>query len=145
MATTNCDFTGTILEAVTKDQLNTGLEGQIRYRVSERNLYAYLFGVKQPIVHVMGYFVSVLRERIASFEAPQRPGEADEVSVMAGISLNFGCPTTHRPSEAFLGQLQRLGKPHGALVRAFTSPIRAVRDVDVVYTDVWTSKIGRAL
>ena len=61
---------GTILEAVTKDQLNTGLTGQIRYRVAERNLYAYLFGVKNPIAHVMGYFVSVLRERIANFEAP---------------------------------------------------------------------------
>lgn len=60
---------GTELEAVTKDQLNTGLTGQIRYRVSENNLYAYLFGVKQPVVHVMAYFVSVLRQRIASFEA----------------------------------------------------------------------------
>ena len=47
---------GTVLEAVTKDQLNTGLTGQIRYRVSEKNLYAYIFGVKRPIVHVMGYF-----------------------------------------------------------------------------------------
>jgi regulator of protease activity HflC (stomatin/prohibitin superfamily) len=63
---------GTMLEAVTKDQLNIGLTGQIRYRVCERNLYAYLFGVKQPIVHVMGYFVSILRERIANFEAPNR-------------------------------------------------------------------------
>jgi regulator of protease activity HflC (stomatin/prohibitin superfamily) len=61
---------GTVLEAVTKDQLNTGLTGQIRYRVSDRNLYAYLFGVKNPLAHVMGYFVSVLRERIANFEAP---------------------------------------------------------------------------
>src|SRR6266700_139658 len=61
---------GTRLEAVTKDQLNTGLTGQIRYRVSEKNLYAYIFGVKRPIVHVMGYFTSVLRERIANFEAP---------------------------------------------------------------------------
>ena len=43
---------GTRLEAVTKDQLNTGLTGQIRYRVSEMNLYAYLFGIKRPIVHV---------------------------------------------------------------------------------------------
>jgi regulator of protease activity HflC (stomatin/prohibitin superfamily) len=60
---------GTLLEAVTKDQLNTGLTGQIRYRVSESNLYAYLFGVKKPIVHIMAYFVSVLRERIANFEA----------------------------------------------------------------------------
>ena len=60
---------GTILEAVTKDQLNTGLTGQIRYRVSERNLYAYLFGIKKPFVHVMAYFVSVLRQRIANFQA----------------------------------------------------------------------------
>jgi regulator of protease activity HflC (stomatin/prohibitin superfamily) len=60
---------GTRLEAVTKDHLNTGLTGQIRYRVSDKNLYAYLFGIKKPIVHVMGYFVSVLRQRIASFEA----------------------------------------------------------------------------
>jgi regulator of protease activity HflC (stomatin/prohibitin superfamily) len=64
---------GTMLEAVTKDQLNTGVVGQIRYRVSAENLYAYLFGVKRPIAHVMGFFVSILRERIASFEAPQAP------------------------------------------------------------------------
>jgi regulator of protease activity HflC (stomatin/prohibitin superfamily) len=83
---------GTVLEAVTKDQLNTGLNGQIRYRVAEQNLYAYLFGVKRPIVHVMGYFVSILRERIANFEAPhteasdeaQHPG----ASVVRGISIN---------------------------------------------------------
>jgi len=83
---------GTILEAVTKDQLNTGLSGQIRYRVSERNLYAYLFGVKNPIAHVMGYFVSVLRERIANFEAPKIPeADIDKSSVTAvvqGISIN---------------------------------------------------------
>jgi len=77
---------GTVLEAVTKDQLNTGLTGQIRYRVAENNLYAYLFGVKRPISHVMGYFVSVLRERIASFEAP--PVEGSEVSSVAGVSIN---------------------------------------------------------
>ena len=80
---------GTILEAVTKDQLNTGLTGQIRYRIAESNLYAYLFGVKRPILHVMGYFVSVLRERIASFEAP-KPDEARgaEMSVVIGVSIN---------------------------------------------------------
>ena len=60
---------GTRLDAVTKDQLNTGLTGQIRYRVSEANLYALLFGIKRPMVHVMAYFVSVLRQKIASFEA----------------------------------------------------------------------------
>ena len=78
---------GTVVEAVTKDQLNTGLTGQIRYRVSERNLYAYLFGVKNPIAHVMGYFVSVLRERIATFEAPADPS-AGAVAAGSGISIN---------------------------------------------------------
>ena len=83
---------GNMLDAVTKDQLNTGLEGQIRYRISERNLYAYLFGVKQPIVHTMGYFVSVLRDRIAGFEAPSASLlgtlTAEEANIMAGISIN---------------------------------------------------------
>ncbi len=84
----SANYSGTILEAVTKDQLNTGLTGQIRYRVSERNLYAYLFGVKKPIVHVMAYFVSVLRERIANFEAPGKPDDAPEATMVAGISIN---------------------------------------------------------
>ena len=83
---------GRMLEAVTKDQLNTGLTGQIRYRISERNLYAYVFGVKRPIVHVMGYFISVLRERIANFEAPKRPPVAGEnpteSASVIGVSIN---------------------------------------------------------
>lgn len=89
---------GQMLEAVTKDQLNTGLTGQIRYRVSERNLYAYLFGVKRPLVHVMGFFISVLRERIANFEAPQGSADQDmpallssqpeDASVVTGVSIN---------------------------------------------------------
>jgi regulator of protease activity HflC (stomatin/prohibitin superfamily) len=82
---------GTVLEAVTKDQLNTGLRGQIRYRVAEQNLYAYLFGVKRPISHIVGYFVAVLRQRIACFEAPHEQGvsaaQAD-ASVVTGVSIN---------------------------------------------------------
>ncbi len=80
---------GTVLDAVTKDQLNTGLTGQIRYRIAESNLYAYLFGVKRPISHVMGYFVSVLRERIASFESPDVPTDRGaEMSIVTGVSIN---------------------------------------------------------
>jgi len=81
---------GTVLEAVTKDQLNTGLTGQIRYRVADRNLYAFLFGIKNPYAHIMGYFVSVLRERIATFEAPPVPAVegTPENTVTIGISIN---------------------------------------------------------
>jgi len=86
---------GTMLDAVTKDQLDTGLKGQIRYRVSEQNLYAYVFGVKDPIVHVLGYFISVLRERIANYEAPKpkttdpvATADAAEAAAVSGISIN---------------------------------------------------------
>ncbi len=83
---------GTVLEAVTKDQLNTGLTGQIRYRVADRNLYGYIFGVKNPIAHIMGYFVSILRERIANFEAPPpkegEPTDGLNAASVQGISIN---------------------------------------------------------
>jgi regulator of protease activity HflC (stomatin/prohibitin superfamily) len=85
---------GTILEAVTKDQLITGLKGQIRYRIYENNLYAYVFGVNRPVTHVMGYFVSILRERIANFEAPPSEqlfgaeAQAEGSTAAIGISIN---------------------------------------------------------
>jgi regulator of protease activity HflC (stomatin/prohibitin superfamily) len=97
----NANEGGARLEAVTKDQLNTGLTGQIRYRVSEANLYAFLFGIKKPFVHVLAYFVSVLRQRIANFEAkpvaltadgPQaaNPDAAASLATgeMTGVSIN---------------------------------------------------------
>lgn len=87
---------GQVLEAVTKDQLNTGLAGQIRFTVSENHLYAYLFGVKKPVAHVLGYFVSILRDRIANFEAPAKPKVGEDIAPVEqtdmggvqGISIN---------------------------------------------------------
>lgn len=92
LETPTANQNGRILDAVTKDQLNIGLSGQIRYRVCERNLYAYFFGVKNPVVHVMGYFVAILRQRIASFEredsAPPTEDEAVDLDLAGGISIN---------------------------------------------------------
>ncbi|MBV8330077.1 MAG: SPFH domain-containing protein [Verrucomicrobia bacterium] len=86
---------GSILEAVTKDQLNIGITGQIRYQVCEQNLYAYFFGVKRPIAHVIGYFVSILRERIANYESAPQQGieertldQANESLAKVGVSIN---------------------------------------------------------
>ncbi|MER2559405.1 MAG: SPFH domain-containing protein [Myxococcaceae bacterium] len=95
----NANRGGAMLEAVTKDQLNIGLVGQLRWRVSEQNLYAYLFGVKRPLVHVLGYFISILRQKIASFEAPAPhepkalPAGGDghhhvDLKMTEGISIN---------------------------------------------------------
>lgn len=87
------------IEAVTKDNLTTGVNGQLRFRVCESNLYAYLFGVKDPLQHVMGYFVSVLRERIANFEDPKggsliaaeelaEDGTSPVAELSEGVSIN---------------------------------------------------------
>ncbi len=82
------------IECVTKDNLTTGVNGQLRYRVSESNLYAYLFGVRAPLQHVMGYFVSVLRERIANFEDPRGQSLVDDkeageaTGLSEGVSIN---------------------------------------------------------
>ncbi|MDB6094423.1 MAG: band 7 protein [Verrucomicrobia bacterium] len=76
------DITQDSIEAVTKDNLTVQITGQIRWRPCERNLYAYLFGVAHPAAHVVGYFISVLRDRIATFH-----GEAHEGAV-EGVSIN---------------------------------------------------------
>jgi regulator of protease activity HflC (stomatin/prohibitin superfamily) len=88
------------IEAVTKDNLTTGVNGQIRFRVCESNLYAYLFGVRSPLEHVMGYFISILRERIANFVDPrgaeglvgeaevQDEGGGSAVDLSEGVSIN---------------------------------------------------------
>lgn len=87
------------IDAVTKDNLTTGVNGQIRYRVSEQNLYAYLFGVSSPLEHIMGYFIAVMRERIATFVDPKGQSlvggdevKGDEVSsavdLSEGVSIN---------------------------------------------------------
>ena len=79
------------IEAVTKDNLTTGVNGQIRYRVSEDNLYPYLFGVTSPLEHVMGYFVSVLRERIANFADPRGASllAGSEITAAGGSAVDL--------------------------------------------------------
>ncbi len=62
-----------------------------------------------------------------------------EAAVTLGATVHFGSPPTHRPSEKFLAHLTRLGRPAGGGARAFSNTVRAVRGVDAVYTDVWTS------
>ncbi len=42
-------------------------------------------------------------------------------------------------SETFLAQLKKLGRRAAEAARAFSNAVRAVRGVDAIYTDVWTS------
>jgi regulator of protease activity HflC (stomatin/prohibitin superfamily) len=69
------------IEAVTKDNLTVQISGQIRWKPCERNLYAYLFGIAHPAAHVVGYFISVLRDRIATFHGETHDGAVEGVSI----------------------------------------------------------------
>jgi ornithine carbamoyltransferase len=62
-----------------------------------------------------------------------------QAAVLCGATIHFGSPPSHRPPEKFLAHLKKLGKPHGGDARAFGNAVRAVRGVDAIYTDVWTS------
>jgi len=73
------------IESVTKDNLTVEISGQIRWRPCERNLYAYVFAVKDPTAHIMGYFISVLRDRIATFS---NSNEESGQPITEGISIN---------------------------------------------------------
>ena len=75
------DINQDTIEAVTKDNLTVQITGQIRWRPAERNLYAYLFGVAHPAAHVVGYFISVLRDRIATFHGESADGAVEGVSI----------------------------------------------------------------
>jgi regulator of protease activity HflC (stomatin/prohibitin superfamily) len=92
--TPSANENGFVLEAVTKDQLNIRLTGQMRFAVSERNLYAYLFGVKNPVAHIMGYFISILRDRIANFEAPEQAVLAATPATPPAPAAAAGTPST---------------------------------------------------
>ncbi len=105
---------GKFIEAVTKDQLDTALTGQIRYRINDQNLYAYIFGVKNPIVHVMAYFISVLRERIANFEAKK----TEENSATAGVSINDLRKNLHEINEFMLRECTQSAARYGISLEA---------------------------
>jgi len=75
------DIEQSMIEAVTKDNLTISLTGQIRWKPCERNLYAYLFGIARPRAHVMGYFISVLRDRIATFHSQAADSSVDGISI----------------------------------------------------------------
>ncbi len=61
-------------------------------------------------------------------------------AVKLGLRFSIGCPKGYQPNPAVLknalAQARELGSP---LPEVTCDPLQAVRDADLVYTDVWTS------
>lgn len=58
---------------------------------------------------------------------------------MMGVHVTAATPPAYRPDPVIWRAAARFGTRHGALMRWDADPRRAVRDADVVYTDVWVS------
>ena len=65
-------------------------------------------------------------------------------SLMVGcakLGLNFTacCPEKYFPDKALVETCQAIARESGAQLRFETDPVAAVKDADVIYTDVWVS------
>jgi ornithine carbamoyltransferase len=59
-------------------------------------------------------------------------------AMMLGISVHVATPAGYELEDDAIDQALRVSR-HGAGLTEFTDPRAAVRDVDAIYTDVWTS------
>ena len=64
-----------------------------------------------------------------------------QAATMLGITVHVASPQGFDLPNKIDADVERIAQ-HGAELKRFTDPIAAVRDVDAVYTDVWTS-MGR--
>ncbi len=65
-------------------------------------------------------------------------------SLMVGcakLGLNFTacCPEKYFPNKDLIDTCMKIAKETGAVLRFETDPVAAVKDADVIYTDVWVS------
>lgn len=61
------------------------------------------------------------------------------LTAVLGLRLNVATPSTHRPALRILERARALAETSGAEISLTEDPVEAVRGVDFVYTDTWTS------
>jgi len=63
---------------------------------------------------------------------------------LVGLNVRIACPPHCQPDPGIIARAQAIGQQTGATIAVLHDPWRAVRGVDVVYTDVWVS-MGQTL
>jgi ornithine carbamoyltransferase len=56
-----------------------------------------------------------------------------------GINLKIACPDSLRPKKRYLSKALKMAEETGARIAIYSEPASAVKNSDVIYTDVWTS------
>ncbi|HEX9756457.1 MAG TPA: ornithine carbamoyltransferase [Nitrospiria bacterium] len=62
-----------------------------------------------------------------------------EGAVLVGMNINLACPKGYEPNEGILERAQQEAKRKNVRIELFKNPKEAVREADILYTDVWTS------
>jgi ornithine carbamoyltransferase len=55
------------------------------------------------------------------------------------MNMNVGCPRGYEPDKSVLEESKGIAKAKKAAIFLFDNPFNAVKDADVIYTDVWAS------
>jgi ornithine carbamoyltransferase len=58
---------------------------------------------------------------------------------LVGMNIRVGCPEKYSPNHELLNQAKDISKSTGSTITLTTDPKAAVKDCDVIYTDVWVS------
>ena len=56
-----------------------------------------------------------------------------------GLNITVGCPEKYRPSEKILNYVIEQSKISGSNIHITSNPVEAVKDADIIYSDVWIS------
>ncbi|MDH5739738.1 MAG: ornithine carbamoyltransferase [Nitrospira sp.] len=65
-----------------------------------------------------------------------------EAGAKMGMRVVIGCPSGYQPDQRVIDRARMEGQTTGAAIEVVESPLVAVKEADVVYTDVWIS-MGR--
>ena len=60
-------------------------------------------------------------------------------TALTGMNLKFSTPEGYEPKKDIFEDAKKMGEKSGADISYFKAPEDAVKGVDVIYTDVWTS------
>jgi ornithine carbamoyltransferase len=60
-------------------------------------------------------------------------------AALLGMDISVGCPKANAPNKEITEAARKIARENGSKVEIVESPVEAVSDADVIYTDVWVS------
>ncbi|UCE38207.1 MAG: ornithine carbamoyltransferase [Thermoplasmata archaeon] len=60
-------------------------------------------------------------------------------SALVGMNMNVGCPSGYMPNQSIFEEASKIALEKGSHLHIASNPSEAVRNADIVYTDVWVS------